>query len=185
MNELNTAAESEHSRIERHASWAELFFDLVAVAGVAAIAHVLTTELDAAALGLYALLFPAFWLSWTTFMLYGNVAAGGAHITRLILGMVGLGVMAVSVPGVAHVVIGHGTGNRPLTVFTVAYVATRLYGAHAWRRSEVLVDFPVAQYTGGLLPWHLGRRTLETPALDRGDRSRPLPHLPGVGPQID
>ena len=153
MTDLNATDESEHTRTERHASWTELFFDLVAVAAVSAIAHVLATGLDAAALGLYALLFLAFWLSWTTFMLYGNVAAGGAHVTRLILGMVGLGVMAVSVPGIAHTVVEHGTGDRASTVFTVAYVVTRLYGAHAWRRGEVLVDFPVAQYTGGVLPW--------------------------------
>jgi low temperature requirement protein LtrA len=38
---------------ERHASWAELFFDLVAVAGVATLAHVLGSGLGAAALGLY------------------------------------------------------------------------------------------------------------------------------------
>jgi hypothetical protein len=37
---------------------------------VSALAHVLRFELDAAALALYALLFLAFWLSWTTFMLY-------------------------------------------------------------------------------------------------------------------
>ena len=67
--ELNTADESEGARSERHASWAELFFDLVAVAGVSALTHVLGLELDAAALGLYAVLFLAFWLTWTTFML--------------------------------------------------------------------------------------------------------------------
>jgi low temperature requirement protein LtrA len=71
---VNIDEEPKDTRIERHASWAELFFDLVAVAGVAALAHVLGSELDAAALGLYALLFLALWLSWTTFMLYGNVA---------------------------------------------------------------------------------------------------------------
>jgi Bacterial low temperature requirement A protein (LtrA) len=76
VSELNTADESQDARIERHASWAELFFDLVVLAGVAALAHVLGLKLDAAALGLDALLFLAFWLSWTTFMLYGNVAAG-------------------------------------------------------------------------------------------------------------
>ena len=102
MSALNTADEPEATRIERHASWAELFFDLVAVAGVAALAHVLGSEPDAAALGLYALLFLAFWLSWTTFMLYSNVAAGQTRVVRLLIGMFGLGVMAASVPGVAH-----------------------------------------------------------------------------------
>jgi len=62
MSELNTADESEDARIERHASWAELFFDLVVVAGVAALAHALGLNLDAAAVGFCALLFLAFWL---------------------------------------------------------------------------------------------------------------------------
>ena len=153
MSELDTADESADARTERHASWAELFFDLVAVAGVAALAHVLEDELHAAALGLYALLFLAFWLSWTTFMLYSNVAAGQTRVIRQMIGMFGLGVMAASVPGVAHTVLGDGASVRPLTVFTVAYIATRIYGSQSWRRGEVLIDFPVVQFSPGLLPW--------------------------------
>jgi low temperature requirement protein LtrA len=153
VSDVDTADEPEETRTERHASWAELFFDLVAVAGVSALAHVLGTELDAAALGLYAVLFLAFWLTWTTFMLYSNVAAGQTRVVRLLVGMFGLGAMAASVPGVAHTVLGDGHGVRPLTVFTIAYIATRIYGSHSWRRGEVLLDFPVAQYTIGLLPW--------------------------------
>jgi low temperature requirement protein LtrA len=138
---------------ERHASWAELFFDLVAVAGVAALAHVLGPHLDLAALGLYTLMFLSFWLSWTTFMLYSNVAAGRTRVVRLLTGMFGLGVMAASVPGVAHTVLGHDDGVRALNVFAIAYVATRIYGSRSWRRGEVLLDFPVVQYSAGLLPW--------------------------------
>lgn len=150
---MNTADEPKETRIERHASWAELFFDLVAAAGVAALANVLGSELDAAALGLYALLFLTFWLSWTTFMLYSNVEAGHTRVVRLMIGMFGLGVMAVSVPGVAHAVLGNGDSVRPLTVFAVAYIATRIYGSQSWRRGEVVLDFPVVQYSAGLLPW--------------------------------
>ena len=76
MRDLNTTEEPDADRIERHASWAELLFDLVAVAGVAALAHVLGSELDAAGLGLYALLFLSFWLSWTTFMLIATSRPG-------------------------------------------------------------------------------------------------------------
>ncbi|MEV1107551.1 low temperature requirement protein A [Micromonospora sp. NPDC049751] len=145
--------EPQDSRIERHASWAELFFDLVAVAGVAALAHVLGPELDGAALGLYALLFLALWLSWTTFMLYGNVAAGQTRVLRLMVGMFGLGTMAASVPGVAHAVLEHGDDLRPLNVFAIAYITTRVYGSKSWQRGAVLLDFPVVQYSAGLLPW--------------------------------
>jgi low temperature requirement protein LtrA len=153
VSDLNTADEPEAARTERHASWAELFFDLVAVAGVAALAHVLGSGLDAAALGLYTLLFLAFWLSWTTFMLYSNVAADQTRVVRLLIGMFGLGVMAASVPGVAHTVLGDGDSVRPLNVFAIAYIATRIYGSQSWHRGEVLLDFPVVRYTVGLLPW--------------------------------
>lgn len=153
MTQLNAADESDDARTERHASWAELFFDLVAVAGVAALAHVLEVRLDVAALGLYALLFLAFWLTWATFMLYSNVAAGQIRVLRLLVGMFGLGVMAASVPGIADSVLEDSHSDRPLTVFTIAYIATRVYGSQSWRRGQVLLDFPVVQYSGGLLPW--------------------------------
>lgn len=153
VNDLDTADEPEDTTVERHASWAELFFDLVAAAGVGALAHVLGSELDAAGLGLYALLYLTFWLLWTTFMLYGNVSAGQTRVVRLMIGMFGLGVMAASVPGVTHTVLGHGDDLRPLNAFAIAYVATRIYGARSWRRGEVLLDFPVVQYSMGLLPW--------------------------------
>ena len=150
---VNIDEEPPEIRTERHASWAELFFDLVAVAGVAALAHVLGSELDAAALGLYALLFLALWLAWTTFMLYGNVAAGQTRVLRLMVGMFGLGAMAASVPGVAHTVLGHGGDTLALNVFAIAYIATRVYGSRSWQRGAVLLDFPVVQYSAGLLPW--------------------------------
>jgi low temperature requirement protein LtrA len=150
---MNTEEEADDKRIERHASWAELFFDLVAVAGVAALAQVLGSEPGAAALGLYALLFLTFWLSWTTFMLYSNIAAGQTRVVRLLIGMFGLGVMAASVPGVTERVLEHGESDRPLTVFTIAYLFTRVYGAQSWKRGEVLLDFPVVQYSIGLFPW--------------------------------
>lgn len=153
MSDPIPASEPEDARIERHASWAELFFDLIVVAGVAALAHVLGSELDAAALGLYTVLFLAFWLSWTTFMLYGNIAGGKTRVLRLMIGMFGLGVMVASVPGVAHSALDHGDDVRPLTVFALAYIATRVYGSQLWRRGEVLLDFPVVQHWAGLLPW--------------------------------
>jgi low temperature requirement protein LtrA len=153
VSEAQTANESPDAKIEHHASWAELFFDLMAAAGITALARVLGSEVDAAAVGLYALLFLAFWLSWTVFMVYGNVAAGQTHVIRLMIGMFGLGVMAASVPGVAHTVLADNTSVLPLTVFAIAYIAVRVYGSQSWRPGEVLLDFPVVQYSAGLLPW--------------------------------
>lgn len=153
MIDVNHAEEHSNAATERSASWTELFFDLGAVAGVAVLAHVLVPGPDAAALGLYALLFLAFWLSWATFMLYSNVTAGQTRVMRLLIGMFGLGVMAASVPGVADTLLGDGDNDRPLTVFAIAYVATRVYGSKLWRRGDVLLDFPVAQLSIGLVPW--------------------------------
>ncbi|MFQ3562207.1 low temperature requirement protein A [Streptomyces gramineus] len=55
---------------ERHASRLELLFDLVVVAGVAQIAHLLHGRPCPADLGMYALLFPAPWTAWIRFTLY-------------------------------------------------------------------------------------------------------------------
>ncbi|MEK8110553.1 low temperature requirement protein A [Micromonospora sp. M12] len=75
----------------------------------------------------------AFWLIWTTFMLYGNVAAGQTRVVRLLIGMFGLGVMAASVPGVADSVLGDSDNERPLTVFAIAYISTRIFGSTLWQ----------------------------------------------------
>ena len=103
------------------------------------------------------MLFLAAWLAWTTFMLYGNVSGSRTHVLRLLVGMFGLGVMAASVPGVAHAFLDSGEEGAhtttAVTVFAVAYIVTRVYGAQSWRRGEVLLDFPVAQHTFGVLPW--------------------------------
>ncbi len=45
MDDVETTETAETA--ERHASWAELFFDLVAVAGVGVLAHVLHDEIGA------------------------------------------------------------------------------------------------------------------------------------------
>jgi low temperature requirement protein LtrA len=149
-DQTETAAPDES---ERHASWAELFFDLIAVAGVAALAHVLVGDLTPTAIGLYAVLFLAFWLTWTTYMLYGNVAGGETRIVRLLLGMFGLGVMAASVPGIAHTILDHGHESTHLNAFALAYFLARIVGSKSWGDGKVVLDFPVVQQTGGALPW--------------------------------
>ena len=72
---------------------------------------------------------------------------------RLLIGMFGLGVMAASVPGVTETILHGGDKAQAVTAFTIAYVATRIYGAQSWRKGEVLLDFPVAQHTIGVVPW--------------------------------
>jgi low temperature requirement protein LtrA len=132
----------------RHASWLELFFDLVAVAGVAQIARLLRGSPGPADLGLYALLFLALWTAWICFTLYANVAAEGTRTRTVLLAMFGMAVMAAAVPGT------HDHDDRQARAFALAYVLVRVLANQAWqRRRQVLVDWPAAQMSLGVLPW--------------------------------
>ena len=104
--------------VERHATWKELFFDLVVVAGIGQLAHLLHEDTEPTTLGLYAVLYLAFWISWAGFAVYGNVAGDDAKTRVLITAMLGLAVMAASVPGI------HGSRA---SAFVIAYVALRWY----------------------------------------------------------
>src|SRR5262245_39589199 len=90
---------------DRHASWLELFFDLVVVVAVNQLAHLLHTEghhgPDARSIVTFFALYLAIWLVWTTFMLYSNVVADRVRVRSVFLGMAGIAVMAASVPHVA------------------------------------------------------------------------------------
>ena len=100
--------------VERHATWKELFFDLVVVAGIGQLAHLLHEDTEPTTLGLYAVLYLAFWISWAGFAVYGNIAGDDAKTHVLITAMLGLAVMAASVPGI------HGSRAA---AFVVAYVS--------------------------------------------------------------
>ena len=130
--------------VERHATWKELFFDLVVVAGIGQLAHLLHEDTEPTTLGLYAVLYLAFWISWAGFAVYGNVAGDDAKTRVLITAMLGLAVMAASVPGI------HGSRAA---AFVIAYVALRWYAGAVVQRGRVLLDWPLAQYGLGALPW--------------------------------
>lgn len=140
---------------ERHASWAELFFDLVAVAGIGMLAHVLHHP-TITTLALFALGFGAFWLCWTAFTLYGNAAGARTHTKRLLQGMFGMAVMAASVPGLADSLThAEGEAHRSIqsVAFAAAYALARLRAAGSWRPGELIREWPVAQQVAGVLPW--------------------------------
>ncbi|MFE2011229.1 low temperature requirement protein A [Streptomyces sp. NPDC059491] len=130
---------------ERHASWLELFFDLIAVAGVAQLAHLLHGTPGGGDLGFYCLLFLAFWTAWMCFTTYGNVAAEKVHTRTVLIGMFGLAVMAAAVPGVR---------TDHAQAFALAYLLVRVLASRVWQgRGEVVTDWPVAQLSVGVVPW--------------------------------
>ncbi|WP_421742731.1 low temperature requirement protein A [Cellulomonas sp.] len=130
--------------VERHATWKELFFDLVVVAGVGQLAHLLHEDTEPTTLGLYAVLYLAFWISWAGFAVYGNIAGDDARAGVLITAMLGLAVMAASVPGI------HESRSN---AFVIAYVALRWFSGAVIARGKVLLDWPLAQYGLGAVPW--------------------------------
>jgi len=137
-------AEEDQGTPERHASWIELFFDLVVVAGVAQLAHLLSHGPSLGDVGLYLLVFLAFWISWASFTVYGNVEGDRVRIPAMLLAMLGLAVMVAAVPGIR---------DQHTTAFVVAYVGLRWLAGAIYQRGQVVVDWPLAQYGGGAVPW--------------------------------
>jgi low temperature requirement protein LtrA len=140
-----TAAPAAEEQGERHASWLELFFDLVVVAAVAQLAGRLHGDPSPADVGLAVILYLAVWLVWTSFMLYVNVSAARVRQQSMLAAMAGIAAMAAAIP--------EATGSRA-RAFAIAYVATRLAGIRSWvRTGQALMAWPAAQVSAGLGPW--------------------------------
>ncbi|WP_354644121.1 low temperature requirement protein A [Kitasatospora camelliae] len=107
---------------ERHASWTELFFDLVVVAGVLQLSHLLHDGPAPGDLALYALLYLAFWTTWVCFTVYGNIEARQEWDPSLVVAMLGLAVMVAAVPDIR---------TEHAVAFAVSYVVLRWLGGRA------------------------------------------------------
>ena len=129
---------------ERHASWPELFFDLVAVAGVGVVARQLETDQPWQHVAVLGVTFIAFWILWASVTTYGNLLADNASIAVLFASMAVLGIMVASVPGI------YGEHAR---VFAVAYVAGRLIICATVVATSVVMDMPIVQTPVGVIPW--------------------------------
>ena len=141
---MTLPAPASEEAAERHASWPELFFDLVAVAGVSVVAHQLESTLNGQQMGVLALAFAAFWILWASVTTYGNLLADNASIVVLFASMAVMGIMAAAVPGI------NGDHAR---AFAIAYVIGRIIIARPWTKTSVVVDMPIVQTTIGVIPW--------------------------------
>ncbi|MEP9363167.1 low temperature requirement protein A [Nocardioides sp. CN2-186] len=129
---------------ERHASWLELFFDLVAVAGIGMLAHLLEVDDSDSGLAVYVIAFTAIWMIWACFTTYSNLNADTTFVAVILVGMSALGVMIAAVPEIR---------GEHATAFAVAYVVGRFVVARPWRRATVVVDLPIIQTSFGVVPW--------------------------------
>ncbi|MFJ4652141.1 low temperature requirement protein A [Nocardia sp. NPDC088792] len=129
---------------ERHASWMELFFDLVAVAGIGQLTHLLHRGPSLGDFGLYVVLYLAFWMVWACITMYGNIARDHTRVWLMMAAMLGLGLMVAAVAGLP---------DRHATTFAAVYVIVRMGSAQVWGRGRVVVDWPTAQLSIGVTPW--------------------------------
>jgi low temperature requirement protein LtrA len=131
--------------VGRHASWLELFFDLVAVAAVAQLAHRLHGAPSPLDVALFVLLYLAVWLTWSSFTLYANVAGEKTRRRSMLAAMLAIAVMAAAVP--------EATGER-VAVFVVAYVVARFLGSRTIQETgKNLTAWPTVQGMVGVIPW--------------------------------
>ena len=90
----------ESDRDERHATWLELFFDLVFVFAIAELAHFFHNELTWAGIGGFAALFVPVWWLWIDFSYYADqfeIDKSSYRLTMLGV-MFGMLVLALTVP---------------------------------------------------------------------------------------
>jgi low temperature requirement protein LtrA len=149
---LRTAADQG----ERHASWLELFFDLVFVVAITELSHVLVVDHSAGGFLRFAALFFPVYVAWQGFMAYADrfdtddLAFRAAYFAA----MLAVAAMAVLIGDVAHG--AHSAG------FAVAYVTLRslmlaLYW-RAWRavpEARPLIRFYGGGYSIGVALWLL------------------------------
>jgi low temperature requirement protein LtrA len=130
---------------ERHATWLELFFDLVIVVAVAQLADLLHDGPGVHQAFLFAVLYYAMWSVWTSFTLYANVSGTLTRTRSMLLAMFGIAIMAASVPQVVR--------GEP-AIFIVAYIVCRLLAAGSWKRtSRIMTEWPGVQQAVGVVPW--------------------------------
>lgn len=139
---------------ERHASWLELFFDLVVVAAVAQLAGRMHEAPSLWGVGAFAMLYYAVWSVWTSFTLYANVAGDRTRRRAMLVAMFGIAVLAAAVPATAPGALHEPPAVDRTTVFVVAYLACRMLAGSTWAvTGKVLAAWPAAQAGAGLLPW--------------------------------
>ncbi|MFC6882239.1 MULTISPECIES: low temperature requirement protein A [Actinomadura] len=139
---------------ERHASWLELFFDLVVVAAVAQLAHRVHDAPSAAGVAAFALLYYAVWNVWTSFTLYANVAGRLTRQRAMLIAMFGIAVMAAAVPTAVPEALHDAPDVDHSRTFVIAYIVCRMLASSTWQRTgKILTSWPSAQAGAGLLPW--------------------------------
>ena len=138
---------------ERHASWLELFFDLVFVVAVAQLAHELVLDHSPAGFARFAALFVPVYVAWQGLSAYADRFDTDDVLFRacMLAAMLVIAALSVQIPDVVH---GRSAG------FAVAYVLLRaltiLLNLRAYRHVSVarpLTRFYASGYAVGVACW--------------------------------
>ena len=146
---------------ERHASWLELFFDVVFVVAIAQLAEELAADHSLRGFAVFGALFLPVFIAWQGFTIYADRFDTDDVVFRLAIfaAMLAIAALAVQVPDVAH---GDSTG------FVVAYAVLRSLMVALYLRSyrhvpaaRPLIARYAAGYSLGIAIWLL---SLASPA---------------------
>ena len=147
--QLRTLEEDE----ERHASWLELFFDVVFVVAIAQLAHELVVDHSLRGFLVFGALFLPVFIAWQGFTIYADRFDTDDVVFRLVIfaAMLAIAALAVQIPDVAH---GESTG------FVIAYVVLRSLMVGLYLRSyrhvpsgRPLIARYAAGYSIGIALW--------------------------------
>lgn len=112
---------AEDGELERHASWLELFFDLVFVAAVAELGETLARQPSAIGFVHYGVLFVPVWWAWVGYTFYADRfdVEDAPYKLALLAAMLAIAAVAVSVPRAFSSAAG-------AQAFAASYVAVRV-----------------------------------------------------------
>jgi low temperature requirement protein LtrA len=131
---LRTLADIEE---DRHASWLELFFDLVFVVAIAELSHELVVNHTLNGFATFAALFVPVFVAWQGFSFYADRFDTDDVFFRvcMLAAMLAVGALAIQIPGVAH---GESSAG-----FALSYIAIRVL--------TVILNLRAYRH----VPWHV------------------------------
>jgi low temperature requirement protein LtrA len=138
---------------ERHATWVELFFDLVFVVAVAQLSHLISNDPSAKSFLHYALLFAPVWFIWVGFTVYADRfdTDDVPHRLAVLVGMVVIAALAV------HVDDAFSGGSIPFALCSIfaraILVAMNVRAMRAVPAARDFIAFYVRGWSAGLLLW--------------------------------
>src|SRR5436190_2195903 len=144
---------AEPEPVDRHATWVELFFDLVFVVAVAQLSHLISNHPSATSFLHYALLFAPVWFIWVSFTVYADRfdTDDVPHRLLVLAGMVVVAAVAV------HVDDAFSGGPIPFALCSIVaraiLLAMNVRAVRAVPAARDFIAYCVRGWSVGLMLW--------------------------------